>query len=268
MSTHPDTWTYGDLTPDPTAKDLIGLKARWIFDHLPDDGCPSVLDYGVGEGKYLRLIKKARPEALLAGVDVREPHTQPFFEFHKIESESSLPFPDDHFDLIVSCDVLEHVNDIQHSLDEIRRVLRPGGRFVGFVPLEGGLRPHAVFRMFNPNIYRDTKDHNHAYRNKEMLGYMEPRFEIVDTAYSYHFLGATMDAVFFASFKLPGLGPRMEAFWRGQENVVYRDSAAAAPPSMLGRITQFASSVAYWESTILHRFAVGAVGFHFCLQKR
>jgi SAM-dependent methyltransferase len=267
MSTHPDTWIYGDRTPDPLAHDLVGLKARWIVDHLPAEDRPSVLDFGVGEGKYLRLVKKSRPEAQLAGVDVRDPHTQPFFEFHKVAEESALPFSDDYFDLVVSCDVLEHVGDIQHSLDEILRVMRPGGRFIGFVPLEGGFRPHALFRLFNRNIYRDTKDHHHAYRRKQMQNWLSARFCILDIAYSYHLLGATMDAVFFASFKLPSLGPRVEAFWRGQENVVYRGSPLLVAPSMLGQITQIASRIAYWESRILYRLPFGAVGFHFCLEK-
>lgn len=267
MTTHPDTWAYGDYAPDPLAHDLVGLKARWILDHLPVDDHPSVLDFGVGQGKHLRLVQKARPAAALVGVDVRDVQGQPFFEFHKIAADSTLPFADDSFDVVVSCDVLEHVDDIQRSLDEIRRVMRPGGRFMGFVPVEGGLRPHALFRLFNRDIYRDTKDHKHAYRRTEMLRWLSTRFRVADVAYSYHLLGATLDAVFFAGFKLPAIGPRVEAYWRGQENAFYRGNASTGPQSALGSVAQLANRMAYWESRALHRVPIGAIGLHFCLEK-
>ena len=38
-----------------------------------------------------------------------------------------LPFPDNTFDRIIASEVLEHVSDDQVALDEIFRVLKPGG---------------------------------------------------------------------------------------------------------------------------------------------
>jgi ubiquinone/menaquinone biosynthesis C-methylase UbiE len=40
-----------------------------------------------------------------------------------------LPFDDASFDAVLSCGVLEHVQDPDGSLEEIRRVLRAGGTF-------------------------------------------------------------------------------------------------------------------------------------------
>jgi 2-polyprenyl-3-methyl-5-hydroxy-6-metoxy-1,4-benzoquinol methylase len=40
-----------------------------------------------------------------------------------------LPFPDGHFDAVLSCGVLEHVGDEIGSLREIRRILKPGATF-------------------------------------------------------------------------------------------------------------------------------------------
>lgn len=39
----------------------------------------------------------------------------------------ALPFPDDHFDLVLSYTVLEHVNDVEKSLQEMKRVVRSTG---------------------------------------------------------------------------------------------------------------------------------------------
>ncbi|MGQ0432973.1 MAG: methyltransferase domain-containing protein [Microthrixaceae bacterium] len=45
-----------------------------------------------------------------------------------------LPFPDDTFDRIIASEVLEHVSDDQVALDEILRVLKPGGTLAATVP--------------------------------------------------------------------------------------------------------------------------------------
>jgi SAM-dependent methyltransferase len=49
-------------------------------------------------------------------------------------SGSSLPFPDDSFDLVALFDVIEHIEDDRAVLEEVRRVLKPGGRVFISVP--------------------------------------------------------------------------------------------------------------------------------------
>jgi hypothetical protein len=164
--------------------------------------------------------------------------------------------------------VLEHVESIEHSLDEIQRILRVGGSFIGFVPAEGGLGPHAFFRSLDPNIYRDTKDHSHAYTRRELLEWFSSRFRIVRLAYSYHLIGATLDATFFASFKIPSFGPSLEKFWRGQENDFYRTRVAETKPSLANRLIQLANRAAYYESRLLKNLSLGAKGLHFHVVKR
>ena len=46
----------------------------------------------------------------------------------------SLPFPEDSFDLILSNEVIEHVQDDQLTIREMVRVLKPGGRIILFCP--------------------------------------------------------------------------------------------------------------------------------------
>lgn len=268
MTSDPNEWVYGDYTPNPRSQDLIGLKANWILSRLPAVQNPIVLDFGSGEGKHLHLVRSVRPRAKLVGIDIRAPRTPVDFEFHLVTGGSDLPFSEDVFDIVVSCDVLEHVADVGKSLDEIHRVMRPGGFFIGFVPLEGGFGPHGFFRLFDPDIYHDTKDHRHAYARDEMVNLMTTKFSAATFSYSYHFLGGLFDAVFFASFKFPGIGERMECFWRGQENSFYRGDSKSEKPSLVGMMTRFANRIAYWESSLLRRVPFGASGLHFCLEKK
>ena len=50
------------------------------------------------------------------------------------DAEEGLPFDDDAFDVVVAGEVLEHLADPAAAVANVRRVLRPGGRFVGSVP--------------------------------------------------------------------------------------------------------------------------------------
>lgn len=45
-----------------------------------------------------------------------------------------LPFPDGSFDRVIASEVLEHVPDDQGALDELARVLRPGGVMAATIP--------------------------------------------------------------------------------------------------------------------------------------
>jgi 2-polyprenyl-6-hydroxyphenyl methylase / 3-demethylubiquinone-9 3-methyltransferase len=45
-------------------------------------------------------------------------------------SGESLPYPDDTFDLVYCCDVLEHVDDVDRTIAEAARVLKPGGIYL------------------------------------------------------------------------------------------------------------------------------------------
>ena len=51
----------------------------------------------------------------------------------------TLPIPTASVDTVISFYSLEHLHPLSHHLDELERVLKPGGEIVGAIPAEGGL---------------------------------------------------------------------------------------------------------------------------------
>jgi len=102
---------------------------------LPPDG--SVLDVGVGTGDMALALLKRWPRATVVGVDPTAPmmrvgQDKPGTEQIRWTQGDGLhlPFPDKHFDGVVSAFVMRNVVDVSVALTEQLRVVRRGGRVV------------------------------------------------------------------------------------------------------------------------------------------
>lgn len=91
------------------------------------------LNLGTGEGDYDRML--ATHCSQLIGCDVNEEdlaHARALNAgvenlYYELNDALSLSYADQSFDLVVSCEVIEHVGQPGQMLKEIGRVLRPGG---------------------------------------------------------------------------------------------------------------------------------------------
>jgi len=97
----------------------------------------SLLEVGFGQGTD--LVQFAKSGAICSGIDYTPKH----FELAKLNFElrglsadlhlgdaAHLPFKDNSFDRVYSTGVLHHTPDIDKCIDEVYRVLKPGGVFV------------------------------------------------------------------------------------------------------------------------------------------
>jgi ubiquinone/menaquinone biosynthesis C-methylase UbiE len=55
------------------------------------------------------------------------------------DCEDRIDVPEQFFDRIIAIHVLEHLTNLPKALDELVRVLAPGGRLSVVIPCEGGL---------------------------------------------------------------------------------------------------------------------------------
>ena len=92
-----------------------------------------VLEIGCGTGSD--LLQFAKHGAHATGIDITPEHLRlaqervgQLAEVREAEA-TSLPFPDESFDYVYSHGVLHHIENPRRVVDEIFRVLKPGGRF-------------------------------------------------------------------------------------------------------------------------------------------
>lgn len=105
-------------------------------------GSPSgrILDFGCGKG---RAVVMGRAKGLdMVGADSFDgcyrhwgDAVDPAAAGHVLRIEDGrIPYPDEHFDVVLSNMVFEHIADPRPALAEVRRVLKPGGAFLAFFP--------------------------------------------------------------------------------------------------------------------------------------
>jgi SAM-dependent methyltransferase len=111
------------------------LQYQAIAERIAREQSGPVLDWGTGFGQVAKLLAdqgvdvtpfEYRPD--LPG-GVRPLERYPELQAHSSADPVKLPFEDGSFDAVLSCGVLEHVQDPDGSVGELHRVLRPGGTF-------------------------------------------------------------------------------------------------------------------------------------------
>jgi len=113
-------------------------RLKMILDSAQERVHGQVLENGCGVGMY---VEKLKPHAgTVVGLEYDFERT---LDAHKNSPHilnaagEGLPFPDNIFDLVLSHEVLEHVQNDRAAVAEMVRTLKPGGRAVIFCPHRG-----------------------------------------------------------------------------------------------------------------------------------
>lgn len=132
-----------------------------VMDALCIEPADRILDVGCGHGRSLTELAARAPRGHIVGVDpselmieIAEQRNRPLMKAARVDvihsGVESLPFPDGVFDKAQCVHVLYFWKDVETSLREIARVLKPGGR-LGLL-FRTNADPKAI-ASFPPEIY-------------------------------------------------------------------------------------------------------------------
>ena len=142
----------------------------------------TILDLGCGEGGMAKEIAAAYNPSFVSGVDVNNISEEG--ENYKLANGDArnLPFEDNSFDLVYSISTFEHINGIPETLAEVRRVLKPRGKFyLSFCPLWTSVCGHHCYSYsgaFSKGFSGDRDEKivwgipawGHLYLSKDEMG--------------------------------------------------------------------------------------------------
>lgn len=127
----------------------VQREVRALIEAMPADRPVRVLDAGTGFGQYAYFLLDAFPHTKVVAVDVKADYlatARRFFDrtpyaeritFRQLDLTEPMDEAD-AFDLVLSVDVMEHIEDDRAVFANFRRVLRPGGYVVVNTPSDQG----------------------------------------------------------------------------------------------------------------------------------
>jgi SAM-dependent methyltransferase len=180
-------WKAGLKLLEKRLRMLIGRKTRKLIERRARD--PEfqelerevaavrprrVLDAGSGEGGVAMALGARHPDLRVEGVEVSATNAKIARQLSRfanvgfrqgLAEEVHLYFPAGSFDLAYSFAVLEHVRDVDETVQAIETVLRPGGRFAFVVPMHE-LRARGPIPDYAP--VHGYADHCRVFTEREL----------------------------------------------------------------------------------------------------
>lgn len=139
---------------------------QWGLSHLPDGShATNVLDVGCGGGRTIERLVSRGTEVRVSGLDyspasvaVARERNRDSIERGRVQiqegSVSSLPFPDETFDLVTAVETHYYWPDLPTDVREVMRVLKPGGAFMIIAETYRGRRNDWLYRPVMRGVLR------------------------------------------------------------------------------------------------------------------
>lgn len=168
QSVHEDDWRNIKKDYDLLRNDKdISERMELLVGFIKRLRSGKVLDIGCGSGYLGHLIKKINSNIAFTGFDISKYGIKQVKSYDKVYlldiDKENIPEESGFFDMVVCADVLEHIYDVDHCLNEIKRVLKPGGKAVVTTPNFSYWKYRIICVLGGiPNILKDPR-HIHAF---------------------------------------------------------------------------------------------------------
>lgn len=250
--------------------DLPTLKLRYLMQLLSLRAQPDakLLEVGSGSGRILASIQQRDKMIQLTGVDLSAEQTELAKATHEginfiCANGEVLPFEDESFDFVVFFDYLEHIEKPRQSLEEMRRVLKPGGYLYMACPTEAQSIFWLSTKIFGTHFKRITAGHIQQFGRRELELLVEDTgFHIINENFSYHLLGGMMDYILFTLM----LNKRIyRIYWT--QNAYYARAKNQTKGGLFNFILRLGNAIAYAESSLLRHVRMTSIVAHITAQK-
>lgn len=153
------------------------------LDRYLDDTTPTrIFELGIGEGIVTgRVIERFRGVPVI-GLDLPDEELAAHWQSRDLScafgEASSLPFPDDSFDLVLAIEVFEHLPDPTAAMAELARVC--SGTLIASVPFEPIWRIGNMARGRYLREFGNTPGHVNHWSHRGFERLVAAHFEILD----------------------------------------------------------------------------------------
>jgi ubiquinone/menaquinone biosynthesis C-methylase UbiE len=137
LATEYDKWHTKVLESDPGHADESSPWYQIVLEFLPPVKDKRILEIACGRGGFSRLLGSrgalvcgADFSASAVGIAQERLHLEPSLadRVTYVQADAqNMPFGENSFDIVVSCETIEHVPDPREAVREMYRVCKPGG---------------------------------------------------------------------------------------------------------------------------------------------
>ncbi len=151
------TWLVGRLFARMMNSSHLSVT-MWGLTHVPFEPHFTVLDAGCGGGRTIQQLLALAPHGKIYGIDYSEASVAVAKRLNasaitagiadiRLAPISTLPFPPETFDVVTAVETHYYWPSLKSALEEVRRVLKPGGRFAIIAESYVGKRLDVVDRF-------------------------------------------------------------------------------------------------------------------------
>ena len=177
-------------------------KGKLIAYDLARGGNGEALDLGCRDDYWSRQLEKIGYEVI--AVDIKPSYPKSQF----VDANKALPFEDGRFDLIWASEVIEHLDNPEFSVSEMKRVLKSGGQIILTTP-NSNVWLFRLFKFFGVPIQELQQDGHKQFFSINNIKNFFPEAEIFGF-FPYFILKLKISSPSFIDW----LSPAFTIYWK------------------------------------------------------